>query len=96
MEQLWRTLLPGEGGVEPRRLLAELDAEEAGCVVEPVVVATAGAPALRLALNLPRSGKVLHWGITGENGDFWSGQQRLPQASAARGKRRRVALAPPA
>jgi (1->4)-alpha-D-glucan 1-alpha-D-glucosylmutase len=92
VHQLWRTLLPGEGGVEPRRLLAELDAAEAGSVVEPVVVATAGAPALRLALNLPRSGKVLHWGITGENGDFWSGQQRLPPAPAGRGKRRRVGL----
>ncbi|HXU57654.1 MAG TPA: 4-alpha-glucanotransferase, partial [Verrucomicrobiae bacterium] len=92
MEQLWRTLLPGDGGVEPRRLLAELDAEDAARIVEPVVVATAGAPALRLALNLPRSGKVLHWGITAENGDFWSGQQRLPEASAGRGKRRRIAL----
>ena len=63
VEQLWRTLLPGEGGVEPRRLLAELDAEEAGRIVEPAIVATAGASALRLALNLPRSAKVLHWGL---------------------------------
>ena len=92
VEQLWRTLLPGEGGVEPRRLLAELDAEEAGRIVEPVVVATAGAPALRLALNLPRSGKVLHWGITAENGDFWSGQQRLPEPPVGRSKRRRLAF----
>src|SRR4051812_23825570 len=92
VHSLWRTLLPGDGGVEPRRLLAEMDAEEAGRAVEPVVVATLGSSSLRLALNLPRSSKVLHWGITGENGDFWSNQLRLPEAPAGRGKRRRVAL----
>ncbi|HSY85833.1 MAG TPA: malto-oligosyltrehalose synthase [Verrucomicrobiae bacterium] len=92
VEQLWRTLLPGDGGVEPRQLLAELAAEEAGRIVEPVIVATARTPTLRLALNLPRSGKVLHWGITAENGDFWSGQQHLPDAPAGRGRRRRLAL----
>ncbi|HEY2111340.1 MAG TPA: 4-alpha-glucanotransferase, partial [Dongiaceae bacterium] len=96
VEQLWRTLLPGDGGVEPRRLLAELAAEEAGRIVEPVIVATARTPTLRLALNLPRSGKVLHWGITAENGDFWSGQHRLREPTAGRSKRRRLGLRLPA
>ena len=96
VEQLWRTLLPGEGGVEPCRLLAELDAEEAGRIVEPAIVATAGASALRLTLNLPRSAKVLHWGIAAENGDFWSGQRRLPEPPVGRSKRRRLALRLPA
>lgn len=80
IEALWRTLMPGDGPAEPRRLLAELDAEEAGRVLEPVVVATAGRP-VRVPLNLSRPGGTLRWEIETEEGDHRHGEQRLAERS---------------
>ncbi|HKF59745.1 MAG TPA: malto-oligosyltrehalose synthase [Dongiaceae bacterium] len=83
IEALWRTLLPGEGQAAPDRLLAELDAEESGRIVDPVAVATAGQE-IRLRLKRQRHGRILCWEIATEEGDRRRGEQRLAENALLR------------
>ena len=83
IEALWRTLLPGEGPAAPAQLLAELDAEESGRIVDPVAVATAGQ-AIRLRLKRQGRGKSLRWEIATEEGDRRRGEERLAENALLR------------